>query len=167
MIKYIFFPVILVSHLFSGILTHEYYVSLTEITYKPEQQRVEVIARLFHDDFENVLQTRYSKELNLKPSKQSDNIETFIKLYFDKKFTVSIDGVKQTPEYLGYKFDQDRINILLKIKHVNDFKEIAIQNLLLTDVFEEQKNIVHCFKPNQKKSVLLTRFDAEAVLKFN
>jgi len=149
------------------ISVHEYYVSLTEITYNPEKDQVEIISRVFHDDFEKVLKTRYDHELVFRPSEQSDNIDAFIKLYFDKKFNISIHNSSSNIEYLGYKFDQDRVNIFLKIENVKDFDAISIENLVLTDVFEEQKNIVHCFKPNQKKSVLLTRFDPEAMLKFN
>jgi len=146
---------------------HEYYVSLTEITYKAEKKRVEIISRVFHDDFEKVLKARYDNELVFRPSEQSENIDAFIKLYFNKKFNISINNSSSKIEYLGYKFDQDRVNIFLKIENVKDFNTISIENLVLTDVFEDQKNIVHCFKPNQKKSVLLTRFDSKAMLKFN
>jgi hypothetical protein len=166
MIKHLAIYLLLTSQFFVG-LRHEYYVSLTEITYKPEQQRIEVISRLFHDDFENVLKVRYTDNVDLKPSKQSENIDNLIELYFEKKLTLSQGEQDYELEYLGYKFDDDRINIFMKIENVENLSNLRIQNLLLTDVIEEQKNIVHCFKPNQKKSVLLTRFDSEALLKFN
>lgn len=166
MIRYISIYVIIVSQFLAGLL-HDYYVGLTEITYKPEKQRIEIISRLFHDDFERVLKTRYLKSIALRPSKQSENVDKYIKLYFEKKLILTKENQPYKMEYLGFKFDDDRINIFLKIKDVENFQQIGIQNLLLTDVIEEQKNIVHCFKPNQKKSVLLTRFDSEALLNFN
>lgn len=146
---------------------HEYYVSLTEVTYKPEDQKVEIISRLFHDDFERVLKARYNEGIEFKPSVQSEDIDAFIKLYFDEKFKLSIDNKTSAVEYLGYKFEQDRVNIYLKVENSKTFNSVGIENLLLTDLIEEQKNIVHFFKPNQKKSVLLTRFNSEAMLKFN
>jgi hypothetical protein len=163
----LFFLTLVLSGLSVLNSAHEYYVSLTEITFNPEKNRVEIISRLFHDDFEKVLKTRYSENLELKPSIQSENIEDYIKLYFDKKLQVLIDNSHTKAEYLGYKFEQDRINIFLKIDRIENVEVIKVQNLLLTDVFEDQKNIVHGFKLNQKKSVLLTRFDSEAMLKFN
>lgn len=166
MIKYLALYFILISQFSVGLL-HDYYVGLTEITYKPEKQQLEIISRLFHDDFEKVLKTRYIESIELKPSMQSKNVDDFIKLYFEKKLILNYDNKALKFEYLGYKFDDDRINIFLRVDNVENFKTLKIQNLLLTDVFEEQKNILHCFKPNQKKSVLLTRFDSEAVLKFN
>lgn len=166
MIRFFLFTLIILSQalIYSA---HEYYVSLTEITYNPENERVEIISRLYHDDFETVLKARYNENIELKPSNQSENVESLIRLYFDKKFKISIKEKEVKIEYLGYKFDQDRINIFLKVEGVKDFDSIKIENLLLTDVIEDQKNIVHCFKLNQKKSVLLTRFDSEALLKFN
>ena len=146
---------------------HEYHVSLTEIKHNPDKARLEIITRIFYDDFEKVLKTRYDENLELKPSKQSENIEAYIQLYFDKKFIIKTGNTTQTLDYLGYKFDDDRINIFFKIENVKNFNILNIQNLLLTDVFEDQKNIVHCFKLKKKESVLLTRYDAEAVLKFN
>ena len=73
--------------------------------------------------------------MELKPSKQSENIEAYIQLYFDKKFNIKTDGAAQKLDYLGYKFDDDRINIFFKIEDVKDFKILDIQNLLLTDVY--------------------------------
>lgn len=166
MIKYIATSLIVISQLFST-LNHEYFVGLTEIKFNQEKERLELISRLFHNDFEKVLKTRYGNDIILKPSAQSKNIEAYIQMYFDKKLSVKTDNHIQKLSYLGYKFDEDRINIFFKIINIKDFKTINIQNLLLTDVFEKQKNIVHCFKLKQKKSVLLTRFDSEAVLKFN
>ncbi len=166
MIKYITLSLIVFTQLFSS-LNHEYYVGLTEIKFNPEKERLEIITRLFYDDFENVLKARYGNELVLKPSEQSKNVEDFIQMYFDKKISITTDGQTQKLTYLGFKFDEDRINIYLKITDIQNFTSLAIQNLLLTDVIEKQKNIVHCFKLKQKESVLLTRFDSEALLKFN
>ncbi len=166
MIRLFLFTLLLLSSSFLN-TAHEYYVSLTEITFNPDNQRVEIISRVFHDDFEKVLKARYDNQLVFRPSEQSDEIEAFIKLYLNEKFKISINNSPSKIEYLGYKFDQDRVNIFLKIENVQDFDVINIENLLLTDLFEDQKNIVHCFKLNQKKSVLLTRFDPEAMLKFN
>ncbi|RRO13520.1 DUF6702 family protein [Flavobacteriaceae bacterium 14752] len=166
MIKYITLSLIVFTQFFSSI-NHEYYVGLTEIKFNPEKERLEIISRLFHDDFENVLKARYGKDIRLRPSNQSKNIDAFIKMYFDKKLNITTDNQSQSLSYLGYKFDEDRINIYFKITDIQNFTSIAIQNLLLTDVIEKQKNIVHCFKLQQKESVLLTRFDSKAVLKFN
>ncbi len=166
MIKTVAISLVIISQ-FISTLNHEYYVGLTEIKLNPKKERLEIISRLFHDDFENVLKARYGKSIDLRPSKQSKDVETYIQLYFDKKLNIKTDNETQKLSFLGYKFEDDRINIYFKITGIQIFNNINIQNLLLTDVIEEQKNIVHCFKPNQKKSVLLTRFDSEALLNFN
>ena len=152
---------------FFSILNHEYYVGLTEVKFNPDKERLEIISRLFYDDFENVLKARYGKDLVLRPAKQSKDIEAYIKLYFDKKLRFETGDQTHKLSYLGYEFEDDRIHIYFKINQIKNFNTLNIQNLLLTDVIEDQKNIVHCFKLNQKESVLLTRDKPEAVLKFN
>lgn len=167
MIK-LFLPVLLFFNVqLNGYAIHEYYVGITELTYNSEKQRVEIIARLFFDDLERVLQERYSPELSLEPEGPSKDIEAYIKLYFNKKLIVSIDGEEKTMEYLGYKFEQDRINIYLKINNITELKEMKVENLLLTDLFEDQKNIIHGFKNKQKRSVVSTKYDYEHLLKFD
>lgn len=166
MIKILCICCITFTQLFST-LNHEYYVGLTEIKFNPKKERLEIISRLFQDDFENVLKARYGKDLMLRPTKQSQDIDAYIKLYFNKKLNLKTNNQKQTLSYLGYKFDEERINVFFEVVRIKNFNKLSIQNLLLTDIIEDQKNIVHCFKHNQKKSVLLTRFKSEAVLKFN
>ncbi len=146
---------------------HDYYVGITELTYNTEKQRVEIIARLFFDDLENVLKERYSSELSLEPANPSKDIDAYIELYFSKKLKISIDGKEKSMDYLGYKFEQDRINIFLKIENIPELTEVKIQNLLLTDLFEDQQNIVHGFKNKQKRSVVSTKYDSEHLLKFD
>ena len=146
---------------------HEYYVGLTELTYNTEKQRVEIIVRLFFDDLEDVLRERYSPDLSLDPSNLSKDIEAYIKMYFKRKLKISVNGKEKEMEYLGYKFEQDRINIYLKIENIPELSELKVHNLLLTDLFEDQKNIIHGFKNKQKQSVVSTKYDYEHVLKFD
>lgn len=44
---------------------HKYYVSVTQIEYVKKQQSVQIISRIFLDDFEDVLQARYNEKLFL------------------------------------------------------------------------------------------------------
>ena len=147
--------------------SHEYFISITEITYNQEKNRVEIISRLFFDDLEEVFKERYSSELTLEPNNVSENIDFIIEKYFEKKLKISVDDTYKPLDYLGYKFDDDRINIFFKIDNITQFENIGVHNLILTDVFDDQQNIVHGFKNKQKRSVILTKHDYEHVLKFN
>jgi len=165
MIKKLLFFCVLIF-LVSGYDKHEYYIGLTEITYNEDEERLEIISRLFIDDLEKVLKERYNSEIILNTKEQSGNIDFYISKYFDRKLKLSILNNELDLKYIGYKFEKDRINIFLKIDQIKIFNELKVSNLLLTDVFEDQSNIVHCFKLNQKKSVLLTRYKSEALLNF-
>ena len=164
----LFFVLFLVPGLNGSVNTpHEYFISITEIRVNDEKHRVEVISRLFFDDFKEVLKERYSSNLKLEPGNVSEDVEMCIKKYFEKKLKITLDGQSKTLDYLGYKFEDDRINIFLKIENVYQIKEILVDNLLLTDLFEDQQNIVHAFKGEQKQSTVLTKYKSEHLLKFD
>ncbi|MDX1427458.1 MAG: DUF6702 family protein, partial [Salegentibacter mishustinae] len=44
---------------------HEFYLSVTEIEYNNEKQSLQIITRVFIDDFEDVLNERYGADLQL------------------------------------------------------------------------------------------------------
>jgi hypothetical protein len=167
MIKSIVSTFFIFSLFFSASSLHEYYVSLTEITFVKEKSRVEIISRLFYDDLEDVLQERYFPGITIDPTKENTDVDTYLKKYFDTKLKIDIDGQPKSLKYLGYRFDEDRVNIFLVIDSISSFNTVKVENLLLTDLFETQQNIVHAFKGKQKESVLLNKYTFESVLKFD
>ena len=44
---------------------HEFYLSVTEIEYKEEKQSLQIITRIFTDDFEEVLRKRFDDDIRL------------------------------------------------------------------------------------------------------
>ena len=44
---------------------HEFYLSVTEIEYNNEEQSLQIITRVFIDDFQNVLNERYDADIQL------------------------------------------------------------------------------------------------------
>ncbi len=167
MTRLLFSSVYILGIFFISFSAHEYHVSITEITYVKDKNRVEIISRLFFDDFQDVLNERYSTNLSLDPTSPSSDLEIYIEKYFYKKLKIEIDGEPKDLQYLGYRFDEDRINIFLKIDEIPNLKEIKLSNLLLTDFFDDQQNIVHGFKEDQKASAMMNRYKYEHVLKFD
>lgn len=167
MIKSFISTCFILSILLPTVIIHEYYVSITEITFDQEKNRVEIISRLFYDDLEDVFQERYFSGIKVNPSDTDENLDKYLKQYYKTKFKIGIDGESKSLTYLGYRFDEDRINVFLVIDSISSFNTVKVENLLLTDLFESQQNIVHAFKGKQKESVLLNKYTSESVLKFD
>lgn len=137
--------------------SHKFYVSVTDIEYITDTQSLQIISRVFADDFEDVLEKRYQQPMVLLPTNETENVNQLISRYINQKLVVSINNQPVVLNFLGKKYEDDRIYLFLEVEKLPPFNEISIENLVLTDLFEEQKNLVH-FKNNDKiKSAVLTK----------
>lgn len=140
-----------------GFSTHKFYVSVTDIEYKPEQNSLQIISRVFVDDFEDVLSKRFATPLVLLPDEETENADDWIVRYLNQKLNLSINGETLQLNYIGKRYDDDRIYLYIEIENVAAFDSISVENLILTDLFEEQKNLVHLKNKSETKSKVLTK----------
>ena len=71
---------------------HKFYVSVTQIEYAQDKESVQIIMRIFIDDFEKLLRERYDKSITLQKSKNEDQIDTYISEYLANKVKIRIDN---------------------------------------------------------------------------
>ena len=145
---------------------HETYLSVTEIEYNQEQKSLQIISRVFIDDLEDVLSKRYQKEVSLSYKKDLDLNKDLIEKYINKKLSISINNESQGLKLLGSKFDADQIVLFIECKNVKNFKKIRVENLILTDLFDSQKNIVHVKKGENIESMLLVKGNSSKTLNY-
>ncbi len=146
---------------------HKFYVSVTEIEYNEKAESLQIISRLFIDDLEDLLQTRYNKSIRLGKSNESPEVRNYIQKYLHKKIEIQIDGKPVEVKYLGKEYEDDMLLLYLEIPKIKSFKKIAVKNALLTDLFDEQKNLVHVTYKGSTKSLILNKAKQEDVLNFN
>jgi len=146
---------------------HEFYLSVTEIAYSKEQKNLQIVTRVFLDDFEKVLRERYSDNIRLSQENEEGQVRTSIKEYLSKKLQISTDKEKLQLNYLGKEYDADQIVMYLEIEEVEDFSQIFIKNAILFDLLDDQKNIVHVKVKNKTKSLLLVLGKEQDILTFN
>ncbi len=79
---------------------------------------------------------------------------------------LSTDGKDRTFVFLGKKYDNDLIICYLEIEDIDlsTLKTIEIENDILTDMFEEQQNIVHFGINGKKKSFVLVKGNNKGML---
>ena len=137
--------------------THEFYLSVTDVTYVEEQQSLQIISRVFIDDFEDVINKRYNKDFKLIPNLEVEEVEFYIEKYIRDKFILETKSRILDYTYLGKKYEDDMIYLYLEVEHISPFKSLTIENLILTDLFEEQKNMIHYTSGSFKKSFILEK----------
>lgn len=145
---------------------HKFYVSVTNVDYEEEQGSLQIISRIFVDDMENALKTRYDLDARLGTPEEDAEATEFIGRYFNAKFTVWVNGDEREYTFLGKRYDDDLIICYLEVTGIpkETLSSVGIQNEILTDIFEEQKNLVHLKVLGNKKSFVLVRENNKGML---
>ncbi len=145
---------------------HKFYLSVTNVEYSEKDQALQIISRIFIDDLDELLQTRYEFDAELATEDESDQAVAYIERYFNSKFRVFVNGEERPYTFLGKKYDKDLILCFLEVKDLpgDQLQSVGLQNEILTDLFEEQKNLVHFNILGNKKSVVLIRENNKGML---
>ncbi len=161
--------VILLFIISSYTTVHKFYVSVTQIDYNESKKSVEIISRIFIDDFEKLLKERYDESIELmnKDEEKEKNIDYYINVYLAQKLKIEINGKPIKYTFLGKQYDNDIMLCYLEIEGINSFDEITIENKVLMEVFEEQQNIIHVKKGKTRKSLILERENDRGLLNFS
>ena len=145
---------------------HEFYLSVTEIEYNRQQQSLQIITRVFIDDFQNVLNQRYGAKLQLSEEAEEGAIAGNISKYLQQKLKLRVHGEELQLNYLGKEYDADQLVLYIEVENVTPFNNIEVTNSILTDLFDDQKNIVHVKVNDKTKSLLLMRQQETEKLSF-
>ncbi|PKD18222.1 hypothetical protein APR41_03470 [Salegentibacter salinarum] len=136
---------------------HEFYLSVTEIEYNNEEQSLQIITRVFIDDFQKVLNERYDADIQLSEEAEEGAVTEYISKYLNQKLRLKTNGEELQLNYLGKEYDADQLVLYIEVENVASFNQIEVTNEILTDLFDDQKNVVHVKVNNKTKSLLLMR----------
>ncbi|MEM8510422.1 MAG: DUF6702 family protein [Bacteroidota bacterium] len=145
---------------------HKFYVSVTNINYSEKNKAFQITSRIFIDDLEAVLKERYDVEARLATANESPIADEYIEKYFRTKFLVKLDDTAMPYAFLGKKYEQDVIICYLEIPEIQleGLNLLEIQNEILTDLYDEQKNLVHVKWQGKKRSFILIKENNKGML---
>ena len=145
---------------------HKFYVSVTEIEHNEKNETLQVISRVFTDDFENVLKMRFDPTIRLGEKVETQGVNVHIEKYLNQRFAVEVNGKPLKAKFLGKEYENDMIIFYIEIPNVKEMKKIQVKNTLLLDMFDEQKNLIHVEYKGKTKSLILAEGRGTDVLNF-
>ncbi|ETN95088.1 DUF6702 family protein [Zhouia amylolytica] len=162
------FILILILPLFAFTTLHKFYVSVTNINYSDQDKSLQIISRIFIDDFEDTLEERYQIKPKLMSDKEMPNIDLYIERYLKHHLNVKVNNKKVDLKYLGKEYDNDVVKCYIEIEGIDAdaLKSIEVENSLLFELFEKQNNIVHFKIDDLRKSFSLISGNDKALLNF-
>ena len=157
---------LLVLPLFAFTSMHKFYMSVTNLVYVEKDAALQITSRVFIDDLEAVFVERYEFDAKLGTNNESTESDKYLEKYLNAKFELTINGQSKAYDFIGKKYEDDMVIFYVEVPKIelNDIKSISLKNEILTDLYDEQQNIVHFKIKEKKKSFVLHKENATGVL---
>ena len=138
--------------------SHKYYVSTTDMFFNPEQNQIQLVVRVFSDDFTASLSRFTSTEIKLDPDELSETvISGHMSAYFQQHFQLKSPNKPAVFSFVGWEYKQDQTILYASFDSLPEMTQLEWSNTFLMDVFPDQKNIVTLSTSAAKKSYLHTK----------
>jgi len=136
---------------------HDFHVSKCLVEYNEEERALQVSMHLFIDDLEEALRLQGADKLFICTELEAADAETHIRRYLEAHFRLETNGEPVAFEFLGKEISDDLAAVwcYLEVTGVGRLDQLTVTNRILTEVYDDQKNIVSVFGPEEKKGLLL------------
>lgn len=124
---------------------HEFHLSKSTINYNTEEESIQITMNMFIDDLELALYPTAGDTLRICTRKEKEDAEASIHSYIIEHFIIEINGKKITPKFLGKEPSDDLAAVwcYLEVIGVPSFSEISVTNNIMTELFDDQKNMTN------------------------
>ena len=150
----------------SAFTFHKFYVGVFQIDYFKEKKAVQITARLFIDDLEKALHKKHNKHFYITTKDEVADANSYIAMYLQDKLKIKINNKIQTIQFLTKEQEDNIVICYLKINFKDNIKDLEITNNVLSDIFNEQQNLLHLNINGNKKTILFTNTDPTQKLKY-
>jgi hypothetical protein len=122
----------------------------------------------FVDEMELGVRTqRKEPELDILEPKNGVTTKQLIGNYLGAHLKIKIDGKPAKINFLGYEKEDISFVSYLEIENVKKLKTIEVFNDLITEIHDDQSNLVHVTYKNPVKSARLTPENISEVFTFS
>jgi len=138
-------------------MVHDLHISKCDIEYNEENTTLHISLRIFIDDLEAALLNRGAEDLFLCTKKEHEEAELHIVNYLHDMVKLVIDDEEIEFNYIGKEISDDLAAVwcYLEIENININNTLSIENRVLMDLFEDQRNIVKVKLSKTKKEHFL------------
>lgn len=132
-------------------MMHPVHVSITNVDYLQNENKVELSIKVFKDDFQLLFVHLYQLNIDFDNIEKNINSQEKINTYFSNHLKVNIDN-KENKElkYKGVKKNDESIWFLYEIELSAVPNSIEFTNTILLDLYLDQKNML-IFSYNDKE----------------
>lgn len=135
---------------------HPFFISLTDMVYKADEQRLEIAQKIFWDDLEVALSKKYKTPVDFLNTSDRTTLDEMVREYLLEQNKIHVNGQLISLEYLGHEVEEDAAWFYFESTDVPRPTEVLIMNTVLTSEFPTQQNIVNFYVDQRPKSIITT-----------
>lgn len=145
-------------------ISHKFYMSLTQINYSVQQKALQITLRIFIDDLETEINALSPNKIELATDREPLNIGLIYKNYLKNHLRLHINNDSKIFEYLGNEYKNDQVIFYLEIAEIDSITSLEVENTILNSSFPEQENIIKTSLYDTDKSFILTKNSPKALV---
>lgn len=131
---------------------HPFHVGVIEIEHNAADRSLELSCKLFTDDFENALRTRFRVPVDLGNAAKQKGMDSLVARYIQEQLILSVDGKRLSGRYLGFEQDKEAIYAYIEYSGQGKPTQLAAECGLMYDQFTDQINIFHVTVAGKRQS---------------
>lgn len=122
---------------------HDFHLSNSQLKYKESSQVLQLSVKIFIDDLETALAERNVEGLYIGTEKESEDSAIYVNEYLQDVIIISLGVDTLRSEFIGKELSEDLSAIwcYLKFENVTSCTDLNVTNSILTEIFDDQKNI--------------------------
>ena len=126
---------------------------------------IQITTRIFIDDLNEVLEKKYKQKVHIATEKESSQDVDLMKKYLAEKFQIKVNGKLKSMTFLSKEAEENVVICYLSIKEISKIKTLEVENSIITEVHDQQQNIIQAKFNGEKHSLLLTSENTKGMLK--
>ncbi len=152
--------------IFLAFSEHKFYVSLVQLDHNEKDTLLEITMKIFTDDLENALEVQSGLLLKLGTQHELPESDSILVNYILDNFKLKLNGQDLIINYLGKEVDLDVTWCYLEVSGVEFIEKMEIIDKMLTEIFEDQSNLIKVKYKGKESAALLNRSRQMDVIKF-
>lgn len=137
-------------HIITSLLLsfHPFHVSVMSIHHAADENTLQITLKIFADDLEEALNDEQFKTpdqafVDVLNPKDPQGLDKYVQKYLKKHITIEVNGKEANAAYLGKETEDMAMWCYFEVSGVEKVESIQVKSSILTEIFEDQINIVH------------------------
>ncbi|WP_162428613.1 DUF6702 family protein [Pontibacter pudoricolor] len=147
-------------------MAHDYHASITDIKFNPRTQSLQIAVKVFTDDLETALSKRSKTKVSYDPASETIKQQLASYMAANMKFELA-KGKPLKQHFVGSEEDADVVWVYFEVPvQQATLSQLYIQNAVLTELFDDQMNIVNLDYKGNMHSMLFQKSETGKKLTF-